>query len=342
MQKKINERNVSLDLLRIFFCYCIIILHESGFIIDYPIKWTSFQLMVRPALFAFVSISGYFLLNSCDISNTKKFYIKRLSTLVIPLVIYSILIQFAANIIDKQGFFYGFSKDFWVNIYSGRITSHLWFVYSMIALYIVTPYIKIFLDKLNNKQLIVFLVLIFFFIGINPILDYYGYGTTITIIFANSMFFYYVLGYLISKIDFTNRKIGSIAVLEIISIVSVMLYFRKQLYIQTTLWTTSIFMVIGVVFYFALAEFLTDKIPGLFNKTISFISARTYSIYIIHFFILQQLANSHTFKYTQSNAIYLVLLKSLIIFSISLVVTIIVDLLVVNSFKKINNKLFLK
>ena len=156
------------------------------------------------------------------------------------------------------------------------------------------------------------------------------------------MFFYYVLGYLISKIDFTNRKIGSIAVLEIISIVSVMLYFRKQLYIQTTLWTTSIFMVIGVVVYFALAEFLTDKIPGLFNKTISFISARTYSIYIIHFFILQQLANSHTFKYTQSNAIYLVLLKSLIIFSISLVVTIIVDLLVVNSFKKINNKLFLK
>lgn len=72
MIKKDNSRNVSLDLLRIFFCYCIIVLHETGFITEYSFKWSSFQVIVRPALFAFVSISGYFLLNSCDTNNKKK------------------------------------------------------------------------------------------------------------------------------------------------------------------------------------------------------------------------------------------------------------------------------
>lgn len=337
MKNNKTERNMGIDVLRIFCCFCIIVLHESGLIINHHMEWLSFQVIVRPALFAFAAISGYFLLNNCDISNAKKFYIKRLSTLIIPLFIYCVLIKLVGNKMDGFRFIYGINKDFFFSIVTGNYSAHLWFVYSMISLYIVTPYLKIIVDKLSDKQLFRFLLLIFFFISINPVLKYYGYNIGLSIMFAGEMTFYYILGYYLSKINFTNKYIIIITIIQIISILSIMFYLNDKLFIQTTLWTSSINMIIGVVFYFAIFG-LIKKVPSAIAKIITFISARTYGIYIVHFFILQRLLSSGILKYSNSNIMYMVLFKCFIIFVIALAVTIVVDLIIINPLKKMINK----
>ena len=339
--KSISKRNISLDLLRIFCCFCIIALHETGNIIEYQGRWVLFQAFVRPALFAFAALSGYFVISSCDTKKVKDFYIKRLATLIIPLFVYSVLIRMAGNKMDGFRFIQGINKGFFLDIVSGIYSGHLWFIYSMIGLYLITPYLKMLLDILDNKQIIKFLAFIFIFTGILPILKYYGYNVGVNIIFNDCMLFYYILGYLLSKITFTKKNIKVISIIGIVNILVIILFLYKKPFIQSTLWTTSIHMIIGIVFYFALASLIENKIPKVLEKPISYISARTYSLYIVHFFVLQRVGMANWFKYTRANVIPVVIIKCIIIFAISLGTAIIVDYCVVNPIKKITFKLLL-
>lgn len=340
--KKNKTRVVYLDLLRIFCCFCIIVLHESGLIYNHQVVWNAFQIIVRPCLLAFMSISGYFLLNERKELSVIEFYTKRLSTIVIPLVAYSILIKLATNIQYSLPLLTGFDKGLAIQIFTGKDSGHLWFVYSMIGIYLITPYLKILLNKLSNKQILSLLSVMFFFVSINPILDYYGLKLTIDIIIGNYLLFYFILGYYISRINISYKNKIIVCILELVNILSVVFFFRSFPPVQSTLYTSSIHILIGVIFYFCVFKMIGDLLKNRGGKIIAFISARTYSIYIVHYFILQYLISLNIFNYEKGNIIITVLLKCLIIFVIGLIISIIIDLLIIKPIQNLINKIYKK
>lgn len=85
-------RDYALDLLRILSCLGIVILHESGYMPLTSIGWSTYQALVRPCLWVFALISGYFILGR-PIKDMKSFYLKKVSTIVIPLIVYSLIYQ---------------------------------------------------------------------------------------------------------------------------------------------------------------------------------------------------------------------------------------------------------
>lgn len=62
------KREYALDILRIYCCYCIIMLHVSGHLNVNGNFWRLVQGVVRPALWCFMMLSGYFILHIYYIS----------------------------------------------------------------------------------------------------------------------------------------------------------------------------------------------------------------------------------------------------------------------------------
>ncbi len=71
MQIKANGNSfVWLDLLRIYCCICIILLHVSGMMTDYSyLGYRIIQGIERPALWAFLAITGFLVLSGKRIDN---------------------------------------------------------------------------------------------------------------------------------------------------------------------------------------------------------------------------------------------------------------------------------
>ena len=340
MSSEKKERDYSIDILRIFCCISIIMLHESGLWYEHQFSWSSIQSIVRPCLFAFTAISGYFLLNS-NIKSYKDFYLKHFFRLILPLFIYIFLQTMYTNYLvgGTAAIFNGINFRFFYDLLTGTNWNgtHLWFVYNLIGLYLITPFLKKMLDNLKNKDIIILLGISFFFGGINPILEYYGVGFMIEFLTQGAMIFYFILGYLLSRFKY-NWKYGIIiTLLEIINILSILFFFRSYIPIQSVLYTFSLNMIIGILFYFYIFNLVFKNLPKILNKISKFISDRTYSIYIIHMIVLQEINKTNLFVFTRANWWYEIPLAVLIIFLISLVITSIVDVLVVSPLRKLLN-----
>lgn len=280
------------------------------------------QTVIRPFLWVFVIISGYFLLNTSD--DISLFWRKRIKTLIIPLVVYKIILLVLYNVTVKQTLATGLNKDFIIEIWTGKQSGHLWFVYSLLGLYIITPYLRKMLIGLKTSQIVMLLSVIFFFTSVNPMLAYFGIDTTIEMPLKSVMLFYYIMGYLLSKISLSTRSFCILTIMEIINILSMVIVFRNIIWMQSTLYEASISMIISVIFFFEI--FKRIRIHGCIKKCILFLSGRTYSIYIVHLFVLQQVASRMPIQYTQRNCLYMVPIRVMCTFVVSLAICSIVYL----------------
>lgn len=145
-----GKRNVSMDLLRIFSCACIVLLHASGYLAFLSRFNLLIQAIVRPCLLVFIFISGYFVL-STPIKSWKSFYFKKIPGLLILLFIYSFIYQIYYNravIVDISSFFKCIDPK---SILAGDIIGHFWFVYSLAGVYFIAPFLQKMLNSLSKN-----------------------------------------------------------------------------------------------------------------------------------------------------------------------------------------------
>jgi surface polysaccharide O-acyltransferase-like enzyme len=332
-------RDITLDLLRIFSCACIILLHESGHLL-----WTSgynlmIQAIVRPCLWVFVMISGYFVL-SRPIKKIGRFYYKNIVYLIIPLFIYSAFYQVYMNREQIHGIGDVFRSIHFKSILAGDIFGHFWFVYTLVSIYFLAPFLQRLLQNLNGKQTAGLLLFLFICIGIKPILEQYGLKIGIDVPFNNAtMTFYFILGYALRLVDLHKYRVP-IFVLGVVNIPA--LFFANRVpQLVGNLYTGSLQMVVGAVFYFALFQELfaplNTRAPKWLSTAIYFVSKRTYGIYLLHLMILQVI--SKYFTHTPENKYYLVLVKTVLIFLIALVGATAIDFVLVRPVQWVYDKL---
>ena len=312
-----KKRNSTLDILRIFCCYCIIMLHVSGHLNLNGTFWRLVQGVVRPTLWCFLVLSGYFIL-SAPLKNWKKFYFFHLLHLIVPLIIYTFIYQY----------YYDKSLSL-IKVIAGNSIGHLWFVYTLIMLYIIAPYLQILLIHLTNKQLTNLLILMFFFGRITNVMV--GLGLSIGIpteIVGSYALFYFILGYRLSRVKiYISTKI--LILCGIINILYSSFTFSNPILVNGAA-DLALSMVCGcIIYYFLFTNIFTNRIDK-FSKITTFISLRTYGIYLIHMLVFQYFTanNIMPLKENSYSNIWILPLKCLIIFVISLAFTIIIDLLI--------------
>ena len=290
MQKRKFEY---LDAMRVFATIMVIIIHcIYEYMWDFSNKgtalWTSLVFvneLLRTGVPLFFMMSGYLLLQK-DITDIKGFYKKRFLKIAVPFIFYDIFYYILNCIIyNSEISFLQFLKE----LCDKGSAYHLWFVYSILFIYLLMPFLRMIVSKCSAKMLTLFLALSVFQTTIRPFFNILFDGKFRFYLTDDGLMGYLgyvILGYLMGSFDFSKTTQRIIYALALISFV-VFPFWNIQ-----TIDTTGDFFFNGG---YTINHYIEAAAVFLFfknhihksGKFISKLSAVSFSAYLIHVAVLQ-------------------------------------------------------
>lgn len=233
----------------------------------------------------FVTISGSLLLGN------KKFTIKNMAFKYLPRILICLVFW--------HYFYYFYSNrsisimnfvDCTKALFIGNTFSHLWYLYLLIGLYLLTPILSKLAESLNKKEYL-YLLLLGFFISVaipwtsNLIsYDFTKFILPFEVLDFNRFIFYYMLGYYLKKyvnINGNRYCLISFGLLMLVSLYSNYAAYSNQMSVSYcgTNSIVSIFIVISLFSFFK-KKYNVDTKPF-----ISLLGDLSFGVYLVHFFI---------------------------------------------------------
>lgn len=248
----------------------------------------------------FVMVSGFFLLGKDE--KIIVFFKKRILKIIPKFLIYSIIfylftITFHNNSFENNLFF---KKSFYINfvkqLLTGKVYYHLWYIYMIVSIYLITPILRkiVFWDKEKNFQNTKYLISVWiFFWVLMPFFNTFFKLKINTYEQVGEYVGYFLLGYLIGnkKIRiFKNKKTSAVLFFLFNSMIIYFTYIftkkdGKLFDYFYNYYSIFVFFISVIIFEFAV-NFETKK--KLKNENLSlkkFVkvgSAMTFDIYLIH------------------------------------------------------------
>jgi surface polysaccharide O-acyltransferase-like enzyme len=150
-----KERILYLDVIRIFACVLIIMMHapipDTG-LSSYVLS--SDSLMTAPGVGLFIMVSGALLLPVK--METKVFLKKRLVKILIPALFWT-LVYMSVFMIQRDLNFSDLTRRLISIPFSAQFNGVLWFIYMLIGLYLLAPIISPWLEKASKKEIEMYL-----------------------------------------------------------------------------------------------------------------------------------------------------------------------------------------
>ena len=311
------NRTIYVDLLRITATFGVIILHvaASRWYVT-PVTSADWQIMniydslVRWTVPAFVMISGVFHLkpNKQDITFKEEMRItyKKIFKIICALVfwgtIYNITNSLGKYVFDNEPFTIYEIIKIPAAIIFGPVWIHLWFLYMLIGLYLLTPIFRILIKNCKQEHIEYFLMLFFIIGTCIPLIN--AFSIYIPAFKGKQIFFpvheltgfisYYIAGYYFAhnKIkDKTKTFIYIFAVLSILFTIagtSIESLYKKEAAdtLYGYLLPNAMFITYGAFLLFKQLfenmEF-SEKIKMIIVK----ISKNTFGIFLVHVLVIQ-------------------------------------------------------
>lgn len=214
-----------LHILRTIAILMVIMLHSVSPYISNPtyFKTSSWYVYLflnavsRGGVPLFFMISGYLLLSEKSSGDFKAFYKKRLPRLIIPLLCWNVLYYIFRCEFDSNGYSFG---EFFSQLINLGTSYHLWYIYTLIGIYLLAPFIKKIVDSCDLKQVFWLVVLICLCPTIRPFIN------TVTPLYIylfdplfNGYVGFFVLGYVLGKKEFSLNQTFAIALLGIVAVI---------------------------------------------------------------------------------------------------------------------------
>jgi surface polysaccharide O-acyltransferase-like enzyme len=296
-----NERIVWGDLLKIFAIFAVIILHlAASNWEEQPVntfEWNVFNFYdasVRWCVPIFVMLSGMVFLNPSKnitrVSIFKKYLFRILCSLFFWGVFYGLLsltkkIIFGEIMFSLEQIILIIGK-----LVFGPPWYHLWFLYLIIGLYLLTPLIRIFIINSNKKDIEYSLILFLIFGTIIPLFNSYSSNSIYMKIPETGGYVgYYIAGYYFSKYNLSKSYKSGFYVLGIVSVICTILLTSvisiRSNFPDSTLYAylspTTMFTSFAIFIFFKSS--ISNKIVNkkLIMK-IKYISSCTFGIYLVH------------------------------------------------------------
>ena len=288
------KRNYTIDTLRTIATLLVILLHVSA---EYVIKGmndltfdTSFWIgnivdsFSRICVPLFVLISGMFLVGRNE--TFEQSYQKRASRILIPLITWTIiylLYQISISFITDNAIDI---KSILISAILGNPFYHMWYLFMIIGLYLITPVINNSISKVSRNNLWIVATLLLLFGMLNSSYDKFMNNKSFFILWFVNYLGYFILGYLIKD----SKKRFSIFGLSIVYIISSLLIAFLSLYTIKTYDSLYFygyltpFVIIGSLSFYKLFHQLKLR-ENIFSK----IAHLTLGIYLIHAGVLDAL-----------------------------------------------------
>ena len=282
------------DFARFLAAFLVVIAHVCDWGHE-PWFWgANYYTLSRIAVPFFFLTGGFLLLSKQE--DLWTFFSKRAARIVIPFLIWSVFYDIQnSSPFAEDGVTFDAIAGMIVRILSVPREAHLWFFYSLIGLYLVTPMLRVFVANAKESELRYFIALWFV---VKPILLLVEGFTPIRIGFevyyAAGYLGYFLLGYYLGRMEITPR----------------LLRFAFFVFVSGFLFTLAVFyfdlppthneavlrdypslnIVLMSLGAFILVKSLADKVPALWIRLSSKASPVIFGVYLIHPMLLRWLA----------------------------------------------------
>lgn len=271
-------RKSNIELLRIVAMFMVVLVHSNFWSLGIPTMEDLsnntlptyfrylFESLTIISVNEFILISGYF---------TIKFSIKGLFNFLFICLFYSIIFLIIHSIINRQIYF----TDIYKSLF---LTSDYWFIKSYLALYLISPILNSFIEKVTYKSLTLFII--FFYIYqtyFNLLEDSTGFinnGYSVWSFIGLYFIGYYLKNYQsyftqLSKVKLTLYYIIISVVISILAIMGKLYLGNEMLFYKYN----SPLVILSSIFFFILFTKINFQ-----NKIINTIAVSTFSVYLIH------------------------------------------------------------
>ena len=286
-KNKLKKHTAFLDILRVFSCIAIIILHVNhNSILDSTTLKEEvngfihlFQNYFQWAVPIFFMISGYIFLGvkeECTYKSMKRQYIKMLLIMIIFYIAFNLIELF----INNNGFYLNIFMDSIYLTLQGKTWDHMWFLNSIFIAYLIFPVVRPFFDN-GGRDLDIFMVLFSIFTilipEINKVfnLNLYSY-----FIFDYRIYYCFIGGYLYKKKIVNTPLSNIIMILVLILLFTLNAFCHMSPKIHMSLSSNNQRLVTFIETFLIFNIF-----ANLFNiesNTFKFLSKYTLYVYIFH------------------------------------------------------------
>lgn len=275
-----------LDVIRIFACILIITMHApmpyigtSGHILS------SISLLTAPGIGLFFMVSGALLLPVQEPTST--FLKKRITKVVYPTLFWTFFYLLLKKITTDMTMD-DLCKQILSIPFTHRGHSILWFMYTLIGLYLLSPIISPWLQKASKKE-IEWVLLLWGITLCYPLLEMLvkvNESRTGMLYYFSGYAGYFLLGYYLHKYR-PNIKLWLITFLFLIPLATAVLtkITNTPINFYKVFWYLSILIVMMAVGWFRIFQIIDKRIPS--HSRITLLSNCCFGIYLVHIFIMR-------------------------------------------------------
>ena len=333
-QSKKERRIVYLDILRVLSIISVITIHTVAVKIQDmsslggPGWWWANVLngITRWAVPVFFMISGILMLNDSRLDDISSFIKLRLLKIGVPFLVWSVIYS-----IVKETYILGNSICFpdilgtiCINILLDKSYYHLWFVYDIFIIYLISPFLRKIVINSTQKELRYWLGLWFaatvLYTSIQQFIMFIGgekyfYIHILNIPFVFGLIGYYILGYYLHRYDLSKKRRIVIYVGAIFSVFLTIWgtyaisaskrVLNESLYshfaITTVTISTAVMLFIKNIQW---EKFLTES----FQQLLKTLSNSAFGIYLIHMILIIHFSGSLSTVMPKSYVLYTILI----------------------------------
>lgn len=217
MQEKEDTR--FLDVLRWFATVAVVFYHVlnialSDVEIDRGVEF-AYNLIAVPMHWhvpMFLMISGALFLNPAKEISYRQLFTKNIRRLLLALGVFGIPMALMKEVFNERAIsFAGLLRSVYL-VFAGQTWRHMWFLYMLIGLYLLTPMLKTYVNNASKKEKLYLILLIFAFTGLKPTIEeYFNINIGFDIPISSGALGYYLLGhFMMYEVDTTKTRTRSI------------------------------------------------------------------------------------------------------------------------------------
>lgn len=284
------DRQVHLDYLRILAAVLVILAHACSPMVDLAdAGWKRLVLVCGLSIglccnVIYVMLSGTLLLSSPKEERVSVFYLRRASKVIIPLIAYYMLLLILGNevsILPPENI-----GAAWKRIVTGApdVGPHLWLIYTIVALYFVTPFFRVMVQNLSTKMLFALAGVILVLNALTNYLPLFGmsFGATS---FLSGWEGVFLLGFIITRKECRkhDNKIIGIGLIALMITAGVVFLDSSQMnYVYNNALTL---ILVSCAIYAVFLKY-QDTFKGKSNLIVRLCSKYSYAIILIHWYAL--------------------------------------------------------
>lgn len=300
------KRVYSFDFIRILATFMVIMIHTSGTFISsqnsgvFAFTVANFlDSLSQIAVPLFLMLSGALMLNEdkeVTIKRSLKYALNIFVLLCLWSVFYAVVSNFLMPLLRGQAISLNLPK-FITDCLMGH--HHMWYLYLIIGLYLVTPLLRLFVKKSNKKILLYLIVLILVFQFLPPFVDLISgnlfgirifsiYIDQFKVYYLSEYLIYYIAGWFVANITLSKKHHIAVYISGIagfsLTFGLIELFIKKDPKVYDSLYSANSI----TIFCAALATFvfffylLKGKTFGKASGFVAYLSKLTFGVYLIH------------------------------------------------------------